>query len=406
MDTLDLDTRVVRRLAVRRQRLSGLRPSPGPDGLREVLRDLRCLQIDPIGVVERSHLLVLWSRLGGFDRADLDALLWEECWLFEYWAHAASMVLTEDLPLHRRLMRRHPGEGSRQAAWAEANGELREHILCRLAEAGPLPTDGFEDRAAVPWESTGWTAGRNVERMLELLWFQGRIMVAGRRGRTRLWDLAERHLPAWADRTELPDAEVEERSAEHALRALGAGRARDVRRHFVRERYGDAAATLERLVGRGRAVRARVAGSAEPWFVHTDVLPMVEEAAGAGWEGRTTLLSPFDNLLCDRERTSLLWGFDYVNEMYTPRAKRRFGYYVLPVLHGDRLAGRVAARADRRRGVLELEGVYAEEWVSDEAAAPGLAAAVADLAGFAGVGSVACTGPVPPVWRSALAALG
>ncbi|CAL9394426.1 hypothetical protein SUDANB121_01334 [Nocardiopsis dassonvillei] len=406
MDALDLDPTAVRRLAVRSQRLSGPRPAPGPEGLREVLRALRCLQIDPVGVVARSHLLVLWSRLGRFDPADLEALLWEERWLFEYWAHAASMVLTEDLPLHRRLMRRHPGEGSRLAVWAEANAELREYVLCRLADAGPLPTDGFEDRAAVPWESTGWTAGRNVERMLELLWFQGRIMVAGRRGRTRLWDLAERRLPPWADLSDPPDAEVEERSAEHALRALGAGRARDVRRHFVRERYGDTVATLERLVAAGRAVRARVAGGAEPWFVHVDALPLVEEAAGAGWEGRTTLLSPFDNLLCDRERTSLLWGFDYVNEMYTPRARRRFGYYVLPVLHGDRLVGRVAARADRRRGVLELEGVYAEEWVADEAAAPGLAEALGDLAGFTGVGSVACTGPVPGVWRSALAALG
>ncbi|MFL1438811.1 DNA glycosylase AlkZ-like family protein, partial [Nocardiopsis protaetiae] len=178
------------------------------------------------------------------------------------------------------------------------------------------------------------------------------------------------------------------------------------RRHFVRERYGDAVATLERLVARGRAVRARVSGSDEPWFVHADVLPLVEEAAGAGWAERTTLLSPFDNLLCDRERTSLLWGFDYVNEMYTPRARRRFGYYVLPVLHGDRLVGRVAARADRRRGVLELEGVYAEAWVEDEAAAPGLALALVELAGFAGVGSLACTGPVPGVWRSALADLG
>ncbi|MFD6099297.1 winged helix-turn-helix domain-containing protein [Nocardiopsis flavescens] len=405
MDALDLDIRTVRRLAVRRQRLSGPRPSPGPEGLREVLRDLRCLQIDPVGVVARSHLLVLWSRLGRFDPDDLEALLWRERWLFEYWAHAASVVLTEDLPLHRRLMRRHPGADSRMSAWALANGELREHVLVRLAEAGPLPTDGFEDRAAVPWESTGWTAGRNVERMLELLWFQGLIMVAGRRGRTRLWDLAERRLPPWADRADLPDAEVEERSAEHALRALGAGRARDVRRHFVRERYGDAAATLERLAERGRAVRARVAGSAEPWFVHADVLPLVERAAGAGWQGRTTLLSPFDNLLCDRERTSLLWGFDYVNEMYTPRAKRRFGYYVLPVLHGDRLVGRVAARADRRRGVLDLEGVYAEGRAGDEAAGPGLAAAVGELAVFAGVGAVACTGPVPGVWREALAGL-
>ncbi|MDE3720417.1 crosslink repair DNA glycosylase YcaQ family protein [Nocardiopsis sp. N85] len=406
MDTLDLDPRTVRRLAVRRQRLAGPRPGPGADGLREVLRDLRCLQLDPIGVVAPSHLLVLWSRVGRFDPADLESLRWRERWLFEYWAHAASMVLTEDLPLHRGWMRRYPRADSRLAEWTRANAELREHVLCRLAEAGPLPTDGFEDRAVVAWESTGWTAGRNVERMLDLLWTQGRIMVAGRRGRTRMWDLSDRCLPPWADRGEWDDAEIEERSVEHALRALGAGRARDVRRHFVRERHTDPAGVLARLESAGRVARARVAGfgDAEPWFVHVDVLPLVEEIAGEEWGGRTTVLSPFDNLLCDRERTALLWDFTYVNEMYTPRARRRYGYYVLPILHGDRLVGRIAARVDRRRGVLDLEGVYAEEHVVDDSAGAAIAEAVGDLAGFAGAGAVTCSGPVPKVWRAELAA--
>jgi len=426
---LDLDRRTVRRLAVTRQRLAGPRPTAGPDGLREVLRALRCLQLDPVGVVARSHLLVLWSRVGHFDEADLDTLMWDERWLFEYWAHAASIVLTEDRALHRGLMRRYPAGaspyGRRLVAWTEANAELREHVLQRLEDEGPLPVGGFEDRSALAWESSGWTGGRNVERMLDLLWTQGRVMVAGREGRRRLWDLADRCLPAWTDRTELADADIVSLSAEHALRALGAGRARDVVRHFVRGRYDGLAEVLDRLEADGRVVRARVEGAdpEEPWFVHADVLPLLEAVDGGSWGPRTVLLSPFDNLLCDRERTELLWGFRFRTEMYVPRARREFGYYVLPVLHGDLLVGRIAARFDRRSGVLDLENVYAEpgsapgtgtgtggtvpapagaaaEEVAD--AAEGVAGAVADLAGFLGAGRVTCSGAVPAPWREAL----
>lgn len=440
MRHLDLDRRTVRRLAVTRQRLAGPRPGPGADGLREVLRALRCLQLDPVGVVARSHLLVLWSRVGRFDEAALDALLWDERWLFEYWAHAASIVLTEDHALHRGLMRRHPRGASpfdrRLADWARTNGALREHILQRLEHRGPLPVGGFADRSVPGWESSGWTKGRDVERMLDLLWTQGRVMVAGREGRARLWDLAERCLPAWTDRAELPDAEIVARSAEHALRALGAGRARDVAQHFVRDRYEGLAQALGRLEAEGRVVRARVEGADpdEPWFVHADVLPLLESVGEEGWGPRTVLLSPFDNLLCDRERTALLWGFRFRSETYVPRDQREFGYYVLPVLHGDRLVGRIAARFDRRGGVLDLENVHAEPGVPGPAAAPrtaaahgaaavaarpvrapdgaaaeevadaaeGVAGAVADLAGFVGARSVACSGAVPAPWREAL----
>lgn len=175
------------------------RPSPGTDGLREVLGALRCLQLDPVGVVASSHELVLWSRVGAFERADLDRPRWEERWLFDYWAHAASIVLTEDHALHHLMMRRYPrgasDHGKRLVAWIEANALLREHILQRLTGQGPMPTDQFEDLSVAPWESTGWTAGRNVERMLDVLWTQGRVMVAGRTGRRRHWDLAERCLP-------------------------------------------------------------------------------------------------------------------------------------------------------------------------------------------------------------------
>jgi uncharacterized protein len=368
-----------RGLAVRCQHLAGPPPAEGIDGMRQVLRGLRCLQIDPVNVVARSHLLVLWSRLGGFDRADLDTLLWQERWLFEYWAHAASIVLTEDYPIHRAMMRSlsETVEHQQKRDWLAANEEFRRYVLDRLRDSGPLPGDAFEDRATVSWASSGWTNGRNVDRMLDILWKQGVVMVAGRDGLRRLWGLAD--FPA---AEELPQEEVTMRAAEYALRALGVARTRDVERHFIPGRYQGL--DLERA----RWARpARVEGGSEQWWVHRDVAGLLDEE----WQPRTTLLSPFDNLICDRDRTERLWGFEYRNEMYVPKHKRQFGCYVMPVLSGDRLIGRISPRTDRRRGVLVVEAVFAEPGAPSDAALP---AAVESLASFVGVGSVSYPGEV------------
>lgn len=381
-DDLLLSLGEARRLAVRSQHLAGSPPAPGIDGMRQVLRGLRVLQLDPVNVVARSHLLVLWSRLGGFDRADLDTLLWRERWLFEYWAHAASIVLTEDYPIHRVMMRAHraAAENEQRHAWLAANEEFRRYVLDRLRDAGPLPGEAIEDRAAVSWTSTGWTNGRNVDRMLDFLWKQGVVTVAGRDGLRRLWGLAD--FPAAVD---LPREELVTLAAGHALRALGVARARDVERHFTIGRYPGL--DLEHA---SWARPVRVEGGGEQWWVHRDALGLLDEE----WRPRTTLLSPFDNLICDRDRTERLWDFVYRNEIYVPKHKRRFGSYVMPVLAGERLIGRVAPRMDRKRGELVVEGVFAEEGSAGSMADAPVTAAIESLASFAGAGSVRCTGPV------------
>jgi uncharacterized protein YcaQ len=174
-------------------------------------------------------------------------------------------------------------------------------------------------------------------------------------------------------------------AAGHALRALGVARARDVERHFTIGRYPGL--DLEHA---GWARPARVEGGNEQWWVHRDALGLLDE----DWQPRTTLLSPFDNLICDRDRTERLWGFAYRNEIYVPKHKRRFGSYVMPVLAGERLIGRVAPRTDRKRGELAVEGVFAEEgsarWMADAS----VAAAIESLASFAGAGSVHYAGPM------------
>jgi uncharacterized protein YcaQ len=375
---MELSLEQARRLAIRGQHLSGPQPGQGLDGMREVLRSLRVLQIDPVNVVARSHLLVLWSRLGGFDRADLDTLLWQERWMFEYWAHAASLVLTEDYPIHQHLMRANRDTLARK--WLAANDDFRRYVLDRLRESGPLPIGAIEDRAVVSWTSTGWTNGRNVDKMLDFLWKQGIITVAGRDGLRRLWALAD--FPASVTQEELSEEEAVTRAAEHSLRALGVARARDVERHFTIGRYPGL--DLERMAW---ARPVRVEGGTEQWWAHRDALERLDEE----WQPRTTLLSPFDNLICDRDRTQRLWDFTYRNEIYVPKHKRQFGSYVMPVLSGDRLTGRVVPRMDRRQGVLVVEGVFPEPGAPSD---PELGRAIESLAGFAGAGSVSYQGPV------------
>jgi uncharacterized protein len=404
-----LDLTLARRLAVSRQRLAGAPPAngQGPEAIMSVAADLGGLQLDPISVVARSHQLVLWSRLGRYDRGDLEGLLWRERRLFEYWTHAAAIVCTEDYPIHSLLMRRYPSARyARMRAWLAENQALRRSILGQLRAGGPLPTRALEDRSQTAWRSSGWTAGRNVDRMLDALWTQGRIMVAGRQGQQRVWDLAERWLPAWAPTRRPPEREVVRLAAQRSLQALGVATARDIDRHFTAGRYPGLAAVLAGLERAGQVERVRLADDGRelpgPWYVHADDLPLLERLEAGDWRPRTTLLSPFDNLIINRERTERLFGFHYRMEIYVPKAARRFGYYVLPVLHGDRLIGRVDPAMDRASGRLVVNAVHAEPDAA-AAAGPAVAAAIGELAAFLGAGGVELRRPPPAPWRRAFA---
>jgi len=399
-----LDPALARRLAVSRQRLTGPPAPADPEAIMSVVTDLGSVQIDPISVVARSHLLVLWSRLGRYDPAEVQALLWRERRLFEYWTHAAAIVCTHDYPIHSLLMRRHPRH-QQLRDWLAANQTLRRSILRQLRASGPLPTRAIEDRAEVAWQSSGWTGGRNVDRMLDLLWTQGRIMVDGRQGQQRVWDLAERVLPDWVPTRRPPEREVVRLAAQRSLRALGVATARDIDRHFTAYRYPGLDGVLAALERAGRVERVRVAADGSehpgPWYVHADDLPLLERLQAGDWQPRTTLLSPFDNLLINRERTERLFGFHYRMEIYVPKAARRYGYYVLPILHGDRLVGRVDPAMDRRSGRLVVHALHAEP-DAPEAAGPAVAAALQDLASFLGADGIDLRQKAPQVWRSAV----
>lgn len=411
MPTLTLTPTQARRLAITRQRLAGPRPKPTPAGMMEIFRDLRCIQIDPIRAVEYTQRLVLWSRLGPYDPAHLDTLLWDDRQLFEYWAHAASIVLIEDYLIHQARMEQHrlttPDSGWQQRVqdWLEANASFRQHILDRLRHEGPLASREIEDLSTTPWGSTGWTNERNVGRMLDFLWTQGEIMVAARQGVQKKWALTEHHLPDWTPRESLPAAEITRQAAQLSLRALGVGTAKQINNHFIRDYYPHLNAILAELAAEGRIVPVSIAedGVTWPgeWYIHADNLPLLEQlAAGSAWQPRTTLLSPFDNLICDRERTELMWDFYFRIEIYVPRAKRQYGYYVLPILHGDRLIGRIDPKMDRKTGKLHLKAIYAEaDAPQDAATMQGLASAITDLARFLGAKEIVYGEVIPPAWQ-------
>lgn len=409
---LTLSPEIARRLFLHAQRLSGPPPAPDASGILSVARALGCLQLDPISVVARSHQLVLFSRLGPYHLSELDQVLWQQRALFEYWAHCASLVLTEDYPIHHVRMRAYLSPrapkptawGRRMRQWVKDNHKLKRDILARLKRHGPLLSRELEEDGIDPqaWVSTGWTSGRNISQMLDYLWISGRIMVAGRQGLQKAWDLAERVLPAWTPRERITEREATRRAVEKSLRALGVGTARHIRYHFVRGRYpffNEALADLER---NGTIQRIELGDWRGEWFIHADHLPLVEALRADAWQPRTTLLSPFDNLIADRARTLEMFAFDYRIEIYVPPARRRWGYYVLPILHGDRLIGRLDPQMDRAAGRLTVNAVYAEPKAPPDAGRA-IAATVQDLAAFLGAREIRYNARrIPAIWKRAL----
>ena len=369
LSTVSIET--ARRIAIQAQGLDRPRFAPTADGLLDLVRQLGCLQIDPISVVEKPHLLIPWSRVGSYDRSEMDELLWERKSLFSYWAHAASLVLTEDFPIHKVRMRKWgKGEGvweRRLQDWMTANKAFRTYILRELRRRGPLQARDLEDRSVVPWASEGWTAGQNVARMLDFMWTKGELMIAGRKGLQRIWDLSERWLPEWTPKESISVKEATRRAVLRSVRALGIGSATHIRNHFIRGEYPGLSGILQELerkdILRRVVVEKEGAALRDPWYALTETLEALPSVEG-DWEPRTTLLSPFDNLICDRKRTQLLWDFDYTIEIYVPKTKRRYGYYVLPILQGDELVGRIDPKYDKKTMVLTVNGIFEEKGLS------------------------------------------
>ena len=262
-----------------------------------------------------------WSRLGPYDPAELDRLLWTQKKLFEWNAYVRPI---EDLPIVQARMRRRRNTYAwerRGTEFLQQNARYKRFVLKELERRGPLLSRELDDDSIRTWKSHGWHGNRNTAVMLDILHGRGVVAVVGRRGGQRLWDLAERWYP---ETEKISLREAERRAAEKRFRALG--------------------------------VRQTLAGWEAHPDVHADPVP-----------DRVTLLSPFDRLIHDRDRAEALFDFRYRLEMYVPKAKREYGYYVLPILVGDRLVGRVEPLFDRKSGTLHVLGAWGDTSRLDEA---------------------------------------
>jgi len=386
-----------RRLIISKQHLDA---APRPDML-DVIRDLGCVQLDPIRKVERSHLLVLWSRLGQFDRAALENLRWQERQLFEYWAHAASLVLTEDYPIHAVYMRESP-LSQKIDAWIEAHDlhDLRAHILKRLQEDGALGTNDFKSQQQTGETFSGWTNGRAVNRLMERMWTMGDVMVVERKGNQRKWDLAARFFPDWTPCEELETHQASLHSVQKAIKALGVARGKaHINYHYTRGRYWHFDDVLQQLLHDGRIEQVQIADWPGDWYLHADDVPLLEQIQKGAWQGKTTLLSPFDNLICDRQRTEAIFDFHFRIEIYVPKNKREFGYYVLPILHHEAIIGRMDMAYERKSKRLDVISTYAEGKAPPDAAKP-IREALHELARFLGAEKIEFGETMPAVWRA------
>ena len=332
-----------------------------PSDVVELVRRLTLLQIDPTAAIAPNADLVAWSRIGSAYRpSDLVNALERRRQLFELDALIRPM---DDLGLFRAAMDAWPSQ-SKAGEWLTRNDSFRRDVLSRLRSSPePLLSREIPDTSVVPWQSSGWTHNRNVGRMLEFLTLRGEIAIAARRGRERLWTLAERVYPEQLSPPTMEVAAVVR--AERRLASLGIAREKSTVMPLEPVDVG--------LAGEP----AVIDGIPGAWRVDPAAL-------GQPFVGRTALLSPFDRLIYDRVRAKTLFDFDYVLEMYKPKATRRWGYFALPILHGDRLVGKLDALANRREGALVVNAIH-EDVPFTSAVRDAVEAEISELAAWLGL---------------------
>lgn len=340
-DTRTIGIAEARRIAIRAQALDGSATS-----VLDVVRRSGALQLDPTARVAPNHVLAVWSRLGRHDEAGLRRLIAQRK-LHEFDAYifpAGSLALQVAA---RRLILASKGTWSeRIVRWLQLNRAFLQYIVRELERRGPLPSDALEDRAKVSWPpppakpSSGWNSERNKTMALEFLQWQGRVMVFGRAGAKRLWDLAERVAP---DLERIDPGQVTRLIAEQRVRSFGIVRPGSLRYWYQQ---------LPDLTGIGE--RVQVEGLRGEWIVRRDLLRDAEIPP------RCRLLSPFDRLIHDRERARDLFGFDFTMEIYVPKHLRKYGYFVMPVLDGERIVARVDPELDRAAKTLRVNAIHPE----------------------------------------------
>lgn len=380
---LSISMQAARRILLQAQLLDGrTRTGRGREGVAQVVDHLGYVQIDTISVIERAHHQVLWTRIPGYRPEHLHQAHARERSVFEYWGHAASYLPMSDYRFYLPMMKSfYDPKNSWYRGWGERYGNYLEPVLRRIREEGPLAARDFETLAA---RGQGpWWDWKPAKAALETLFWRGELMIRERRGFERVYDLRERVLPAGTDTREPAAAELGRFIVQRALGALGVAGEREVRDYIRIGDKGIVTGAIAAMAAAGEIVKLAVEG--QPGTVYA--LSAVLDAGGRlrPRQPRVRFLSPFDSLAIDRRRLKERFGFDYAFECYVPKDKRIHGYFVLPILFGENIVGRLDPKADRAARRLIVRRLAIEpRCAGADGLVPALAAALDDFARFNG----------------------
>ena len=373
----------VKRLSVYKQ---GLRQRPAASDqadLKRIIERIGLLQLDSISVVARSHYLVMLARAGLYDTAELDALL-DNGFLFETWAHAMCQLPTAHYPwYHAYIEQKQLKESNWQIDRLDIDMDpIIENVLETIRQRGAMSSKEFESERR---GEGGWWNWKPTKVALEYLFDRGDLMVSHRVKFQRYYDLPERVLDPSQFTLDKSIEDFRRWTIERGLRHIGIGTSNHVADYY-RQSKRDAAAILNDMVNAGGALPVEVEGWKEAAFIHRDDLALLDAIqTGEREPGMTLFLSPFDNLFWDRDRDEMLWDFFYRIEVYTPKAKRVYGYYVMPILHGCELIGRIDPKVDRKKKRLIFNNLHLERGVKlNGALNRGLIRAVEEFMAFHG----------------------
>lgn len=400
-----LDRDQVIRLWFKRQGLSSPRAERALDrkAFVEHLERTGGLQLDSVHVVDRAHYLTLWSRFGDYRRRDVDRWVYEDRAAFDYWAHEASIQPASHLPWALHRMKSFPTPRTRRQSWwprMATSAASKRRVLRRLAEEGPLESMHFKRRDPKTPNTTGWSSlhAKEDSRSLRLLWHAGRVAVAGRRHFRKVYDLAERVYPAVAEAAPASRLEFHDSWLERGLSGCGVASESHLCNYITGPSLlaDERRRVLRRNLRNGSIREVEVRGQSGIWYARPEDL---DRLADAPEPVGTTFICPFDSLLWQRQRAADLLDFDYRIEIYVPEEKRKFGYYVLPILHDGRLVGRLDPKHHRDRNVLEIQMLALEPGVErSPRLEAGIAEGLRDLAGFLRCDAI----ELPKGWRALL----
>jgi hypothetical protein len=361
-DVVQVSMKDVARFSILRQHLSGShrKKSNEKQKILEVFHDLKYVQLDPVYTVERSHYLTLWSRIGSFNRQNLLDLIYRDHLLVESYAHQASISIAEDLHILRMSM------NERRKNYLMAHPEIKSSIdeIKEFVRSNGPTTSNKLSELKIKSELSGWGHERKVNLLLDLMHRTGDLIVSDRTSSNqKVWDIPENYFDCSMKKNLIERKEAEKIVFQKSLEALGIATPEQISRHYAPVTFPHLMQVVKELQDGSVIVPVEIkensSGTRKKWFILKKDLPNLEKLEN-NWRPVSVLLSPFDNLTIDRKRTQEIFNFDSRMEMYVPEQKRKYGFYCMPFLHGDKIVGRVDLKLDRKNRELKINAIYDE----------------------------------------------